>query len=65
MKPFGPLEYFSVWFMLMLSLFLGLAVGDCISRPAHAGTTNGGISSSAERMATALERIADVLEKKR
>lgn len=54
---------------LALGALFGLGAGDCL-RSCNAvsianASTNGGITSSAERMADALERIAGILEKRK
>jgi hypothetical protein len=53
---------FSFALLLIGVCAIGWALGDCISRPASAGVRNG-IGDSASRMADALERIANAMEK--
>lgn len=55
-----PIDRVVVIFLLVF--ILGALWQGCCGRPANAF---GGISSSAERMASALERIATVLEKEK
>ncbi len=53
---------------LILAISLGILIGTCIRdcsvHSAHAGLSNG-ITDHTARMADALERIANVLEKKK